>query len=91
MHNTKRRTGGEYNAHLTERWGNAVPQQRRNPEAPDDSIPESVPTKSNEDIRKYYELAHKPVPGAGAWLDKPEIPHPNEILRHEPASVHSRP
>jgi helicase required for RNAi-mediated heterochromatin assembly 1 len=86
MRRTKRKAGGEYNAHLTERWGNAVPQQRRNPEFPDDSIPESVPSKANEDVRKYYELARKPVAGAGPWLDKPEIPHPNEILRHEPAS-----
>jgi helicase required for RNAi-mediated heterochromatin assembly 1 len=64
-----------------------VSQQRRDPEVPNDETPESVPSKANEDIRRYYELAHKPVAGAGPWLDKPEIPHPNEILRHEPASA----
>jgi helicase required for RNAi-mediated heterochromatin assembly 1 len=83
MRRTKERTDGEYNAHLSERWGSVAPQQRRNPEVPDDNIPASAPTKANEDIRKYCELASKPVAGAGPWLDKPEIPHPNEILRHD--------
>lgn len=77
---------GEYNAHLTERFGNAVPQQHRNSQVPDDNIPESGPAKANEDIRKYYELAGKPVAGAGSWLEKPEIPHPSEILRQAPVS-----
>lgn len=86
MLRAKKRTGGECNTHLTERWGSAVPQQRRNPEVPDDSISESVPSKANEDVRKYYDLASKPVAGAGPWLDKPETPHPDEILRHQPAS-----
>lgn len=84
MRRTKKRADGEYNAHLTDRFGNAIPQQRRNPQVPDDSIPESVPTRANEDIRKYYEVANKPVTGSGSWLDKPEIPHPDEILRQEP-------
>ncbi|KAH6644260.1 P-loop containing nucleoside triphosphate hydrolase protein [Boeremia exigua] len=75
---------GEYNAHLTERFGNAVPQGRRSSHLPDDSIPEAIPTRANEDIRKYFEVVRKPVQGAGAWLDKPEIPHPNEILRDKP-------
>ncbi|UPX10609.1 RNA helicase [Ascochyta rabiei] len=74
--------GGEYNAHLTERFGNTVP---RNAQVPHDDIPESVPTRINNDIRKYYEAANRPVAGAGAWLDRPEIPHPSEILRDEPA------
>ncbi|KAF1925842.1 P-loop containing nucleoside triphosphate hydrolase protein [Didymella exigua CBS 183.55] len=77
---------GECNAHLAKRFGNAVPQQGRNPQVPDDSIPESVPTKANDDVRKYYELACKPVAGAGPWLEMPEIPHPREMLRQEPAS-----
>lgn len=84
MRQTHKRAGGEYNAHLTERFGNAVPHCRRNPQVPDDSIPESVPACVNEDIRKYYEVANKPVAGAGPWLDEPEIPHPSEILREEP-------
>lgn len=75
---------GEYNAHLTERFGNAAPRSQRNLHVPDDNIPESVPTRINDDIRKYFEAARKPVAGAGDWLDKPEIPHPNEILRAEP-------
>ncbi|KAJ8106147.1 hypothetical protein OPT61_g9734 [Boeremia exigua] len=76
---------GEYNAHLTERFGNTVPKQRHSSQVPDDNIPESAPKRVNEDIRKYYEAASKPVAGAGLWLDMPEIPHPDEILRDEPA------
>ncbi|KAF3035692.1 hypothetical protein E8E12_006070 [Didymella heteroderae] len=87
MRRTKKRSDGEYDAHLTERFGNAVAQQRRNPDVPDDDIPESVSSKSNEDIRRYYELSSKPVIGAGPWLEKPEIPHPNEILRQGPTSA----
>lgn len=37
----------------------------------------------NDDIRKYYEAAHKPVANAASWLAKPEIPHPSEILRED--------
>lgn len=85
MGRTHKRADGEHNAHLTERFGNSIPQSRRNPQVPDDSIPESVPARVNEDIRKYYEAAIKPVAGAGPWLDQPEIPHPNEILREESA------
>ncbi|KAF2622867.1 hypothetical protein BU25DRAFT_479849 [Macroventuria anomochaeta] len=76
---------GECNAHLTKRSSNAVSHRRRNPQVPDDRIPESVPTRVNEDIRKYYEAANTPVAGAGPWLDKPEIPHPTEILPEEPS------
>lgn len=78
------RADGEYNAHIAERFGSTRPQSRRNPEIPDDNIPESGPARVNNDIRKYFELADKPVAGAGAWLDKPEIPHPREIMREEP-------
>lgn len=85
MRQAHKTTGSEYNAHLTERFGNAVLRGRRNPQVPDDSIPESIPTHVNDDIRRYYEAATKPVAGAGPWLDKPEIPHPYEILRDEPA------
>ena len=85
MRRTHKKSGGEYNAHLTERFGNAVPQTRRNPQVPDDDIPESAPAKVTDDVRKYYEAATKPVAGAGPWLEKPEIPHPGEILPEEPA------
>lgn len=85
MHRTHPRAGGEYNAHLTERFGNTAPRTQRNVHVPDDNIPEAVPSRKNDDIRKYYELANKPVAGAGAWLDKPEIPHPAEILRDGPS------
>ncbi len=70
---------------MTERFGNTVPQHRRDPQVPDDSIPESAPARINGDIRNYYKAANKPVAAAGPWLDMPEIPHPNEILREEPA------
>ena len=80
-----KKADSECNAHLTERFGNAVPRSRRNPQVPDDSVPESAPTKVNNDIRKYYETASKPVTGAGLWLDQPEIPHPHEILPEQPA------
>jgi helicase required for RNAi-mediated heterochromatin assembly 1 len=36
------------------------------------------PLKSNEDIRKYFEDADKPVAG-GNWLSKPEVPSPAEL------------
>jgi helicase required for RNAi-mediated heterochromatin assembly 1 len=87
MHQAYKESDGEYNIHLTERFGNAVPRSRRNPQVPDDSIPESRPTKVNDDIRKYYETASKPVAGAGPWLDQPEIPHPHEILPEQPAFI----
>lgn len=74
----------EYNAHFNERFRNAGPARWRNSQVPDDSIPEGVPARVNQDIRKYFEIASKPVPGAGTWLDKPEIPHSTEILRDEP-------
>lgn len=86
-----KKTDGEYNAHLTERFGNTAPFSHRNPQVPHDDIPESVPARSNDDIRKYFEAANKPVAGAGAWLDMPEIPHSTEILREEPAFTADEP
>ncbi|KAH7091387.1 P-loop containing nucleoside triphosphate hydrolase protein [Paraphoma chrysanthemicola] len=69
---------GEVNAHLTERFG-------RGPAAshhlvPHDDIPSAGPARVNNDIREYLELTEKPVT-AGAWIDKPEVPSPAEILR----------
>ncbi|KAJ4984384.1 helicase required for RNAi-mediated heterochromatin assembly 1 [Stagonosporopsis vannaccii] len=75
---------GEYNAHLTEGFRTAVPADQHNPQVPDDSIPEGVPARVTQDIRTYFEVASKPVAGAGPWLNKPEIPHPHKILREEP-------
>lgn len=63
-----------------------MPQHRRNPQVPDDDVPESGPARSNGDVQKYYEVATKHVAGAGPWLEKPEIPHPDEVLRRDRAS-----
>jgi helicase required for RNAi-mediated heterochromatin assembly 1 len=70
-------TDGEVNAHLTERFGRSSIRDYR--DVPNDNIPTSAPTRVNKDIREYFELAKKPVT-AGAWIDKPEIPGPTEIL-----------
>ena len=69
---------------MTEKFGNSVPPRQCNIQGPDDNIPKSVPSRVNDDIRKYYEVAHKRVANASSWIDKPEIPHPSEILREEP-------
>jgi helicase required for RNAi-mediated heterochromatin assembly 1 len=70
-------TDGEFNAHLTERFGRV--SVRDNSAIPDDNIPTSTPSRINKDIREYYQIAHRPVT-AGPWIDKPEIPSPSEIL-----------
>lgn len=62
-----------------------MPQRRRDPQVPDDDVPEAGPSRSNGDVQKYYEIATKHVAGAGQWLEKPEIPHPGEILREDRA------
>ncbi len=65
------------NAHLPERFSNA-PVANNSP-IPNDNIPFSRPSRVTTDIQDYYNLAKKPVAG-GAWLDRPEIPHPSEIF-----------
>ncbi|KNG46299.1 dead box helicase [Stemphylium lycopersici] len=71
---------GEMNANLAERFrGQAA---FHNSSVPNDNIPTSEPTRQNNDIRDYFKVAKKPVIG-GAWLDKPEIPSPSEVLREE--------
>jgi helicase required for RNAi-mediated heterochromatin assembly 1 len=75
-------TDGEVNAHLTERIARAS-YPGNNSQVPHDDIPSAGPSRANNDIREYYQLANKPVTG-GAWLDKPEIPSPSEILREKP-------
>lgn len=74
---------GQYNAHLTERISTTV---ARNPDILGSYIPESGPVRVNDDIRRYYEIASKPVAGAGPWLEMPEVPHASEILHVEHAS-----
>lgn len=69
--------GGEVSTHLAERFGRASLHHGKF--VPNDNIPTAGPSHVNNDIRKYYELAKKPVTG-GAWLDKPEIPSPSEVL-----------
>jgi helicase required for RNAi-mediated heterochromatin assembly 1 len=76
--------GGEVNAHLTERFSRA--SFHDNSLVPNDNIPTAGPPRTNNDIRKYYELAKKPVTG-GAWLDKAEIPSPSEVLPQTPQSA----
>jgi helicase required for RNAi-mediated heterochromatin assembly 1 len=77
MHSAHNRTDDEVNAHLTERFGRT--SVRDNSNVPDDDIPSSTPSRINKDVREYFQLAKKPVT-AGAWIDKPEIPSPSEIL-----------
>ncbi|KAF1915851.1 P-loop containing nucleoside triphosphate hydrolase protein [Ampelomyces quisqualis] len=67
---------GEFNAHLTERFGRASIQSSF---VPNDGVPTAAPIRINNDVREYFELAKKPVT-AGAWIDKPELPAPSEIL-----------
>jgi helicase required for RNAi-mediated heterochromatin assembly 1 len=70
-------TDGEVNAHLTERFSRA--SVRDTSGVPNDNIPTSGPSRVNNDIREYVQLAKKPV-AAGPWIDQPEIPSPSEIL-----------
>ncbi|KAF2853992.1 hypothetical protein T440DRAFT_389338 [Plenodomus tracheiphilus IPT5] len=67
---------GQINSHPQERFelSNMVPH---------DDIPTSAPSRENNDIREYFDLANKSVIG-GAWLDKPEIPTSYEVLRVKP-------
>lgn len=77
MHSAYIVTDGEVNAHLSERFGRTT--MNSNSAVPNDNIPSSGPSRVNKDIREYYELAKKTVK-AGAWIDKPEVPSPSEIL-----------
>ena len=77
MHSAYILTDGEVNAHLSERFGRTT--MNSNSAVPNDNIPSSGPSRVNKDIREYYELAKKTVK-AGAWIDKPEVPSPFEIL-----------
>lgn len=49
---------------------------------PHDSIPTSGTSRLNNDIRDYFHLANKPVAG-GAWLERPEVPNSQELLREK--------
>jgi helicase required for RNAi-mediated heterochromatin assembly 1 len=82
MKSAYKTTDGEVNAHLTERFGRSSAPFEGNSGVPHDDIPTSAPSRINNDIRKYFELAKKPVT-AGAWIDKPEIPTSSEILPRE--------
>ena len=42
------------------------------------------PQELNMAVREYYDLANTPVPGAGPWLDRPEIPTANEVMDYDP-------
>jgi helicase required for RNAi-mediated heterochromatin assembly 1 len=77
---------GEMNAGLSERFRSTLSFD--NSLVPNDNIPTSHPTRVNNAIREYFQLAKKPVTG-GAWLDRPEIPSPAEVLREKPRTVGS--
>lgn len=75
-------TDGQMNAHLHERMrGSPFPS---NSAVPNDNIPTSIPSRANDDIRKYFTLSNTPVTG-GEWLEKPEVPSFSELLREKPA------
>ncbi|KAJ4374767.1 hypothetical protein N0V83_001843 [Neocucurbitaria cava] len=76
-------TDGEVNSHLSERFSGA--SFFSSGLIPDDNVPNSGPSRANNDVREYFELSKKPVKG-GAWLDQPEIPSPSEILREKTGS-----
>lgn len=72
----------EVNAHIHERFsGGSVL---------DDNIPTSAPSTLTDDIREYFVLTKKPTVG-GAWLYKPEIPSPSEILRERRGTANRKP
>jgi helicase required for RNAi-mediated heterochromatin assembly 1 len=75
-------SGGEMNTHISERFsGHRTGGPSYHDRYPDpERVPLSLPPRSNDDIAKYYQDVSKPVAGAGAWLSKPEIPRPSEIL-----------
>jgi helicase required for RNAi-mediated heterochromatin assembly 1 len=82
MPTTHRVTDDELNAHLTERLDRGP--HFGNNSVPSDDVPSSGPSRVNNDVREYFQLAKRSVTG-GAWLDKPEIPLPSEVLRKEPS------
>jgi hypothetical protein len=85
MRVANRTADGEINADLSERFRGT---QSFNTSVPNDDIPTSGPSRVNNDIREYFQLAHRSVSG-GAWLDKPEIPSPSEVLREQPSFSNS--
>lgn len=66
------------NAHLSERLS-SLSFHDNNAYVPNDNIPTSGPSRANNDIREYFELMKKPFAG-GAWLNRPEIPSPSEVM-----------
>jgi helicase required for RNAi-mediated heterochromatin assembly 1 len=80
MRVAKRTTDGEMNADLSERFRGAL--SLKNSSVLRDDVPTSEPSRNNNDIREYFQLAKKPFNG-GAWLDKPEVPSSSEILREQ--------
>jgi helicase required for RNAi-mediated heterochromatin assembly 1 len=86
MRVAKRTVDGEMSAGLSERFRGAPPSFK-NSSVPHDEVPTSGPSRTNNDIREYFQLAKKSVNG-GAWLDKPEIPSPSEVL-HVPSAFNT--
>ncbi|KAL5117011.1 hypothetical protein ACEQ8H_005097 [Pleosporales sp. CAS-2024a] len=77
MPSTHHATHGEVNWHINERFRQT--STRDNMAVSSDSIPSSAPSRINNDIREYVQLAQKHVT-AGAWIHQPEIPRSSEIL-----------
>jgi helicase required for RNAi-mediated heterochromatin assembly 1 len=86
MHFAHHCTDDQVNAHLAERFGRA--SFHDNSSIPHDSIASSGPTRDNNGIREYFQLAKKPVT-AGPWINKPETPGPLEILPSETPDLFS--
>ncbi len=64
------------NEHLNERFG----RSRRGAARPTEQVEVWImPPQLNENIRKYYDDAKKPIEG-GSWLRLPEIPTASELL-----------
>ncbi|KAJ4356660.1 uncharacterized protein N0V89_004696 [Didymosphaeria variabile] len=68
---------GSMNAHLVERL-RAVQLQDSYPDP--EVAPLARPSRTNNDIDKYYKVASKSVANAGPWLHKPEFPTSSELF-----------
>ncbi|OAL51624.1 P-loop containing nucleoside triphosphate hydrolase protein [Pyrenochaeta sp. DS3sAY3a] len=75
---------GELNANLRERFANTSLGGRA--QIPKDHVPTWAPLETSKDILEYVQLANKPVRG-GEWLQKPEIPYPEEFYPDNPDSL----
>lgn len=79
----------EMNSTLPERFAPRRPMRPMRPmrpQRPQDSLAQrlEVPNLTlNRQIRKYFEKSEQPLPNAGPWMTKREIPTDAEILGSE--------